>query len=185
MKILLVEDNPDSRRNLRRLIEKRGHEVTACATAEEAEAEIAKDVFPLVILDWMLPGKSGIELCRSLRLLPSGDERYILLVTARANAEDLEEAMNAGANDYLAKPFEVRRLNVRLTVAERHIQPLQERNAARGALLEAAQRTADIIEKTSDGFASFARDWNFTHLTVRAGGMLSRSRDELIGRHLW
>ena len=185
MKILLVEDNPDSRRNLRRLIEKRGHEVVACATAEEAEKEVGTTHFPLVILDWMLPGKSGIELCRSLRVLPSGDEMYILLVTARANAEDLEEAMNAGANDYLTKPFDVRRLNVRITVAERHIQQLQERNAARGALLEAAQRTAEILEKTSDGFASLDREWNFTHLNARAEKMLKHSRAELLGRYLW
>ncbi len=185
MKILLVEDNPDSRRNLRRLIEKRGHEVFACASAEEAEKEVSTSTFPFVILDWMLPGKSGIELCRSLRVLPSGDEMYILLVTARANAEDLEEAMNAGANDYLTKPFDVRRLNVRITVAERHIQQLQERNAARRALLDAAQRTAEILEKTSDGYASFDREWNFTHLNARAEKMLKHSRTELCGRNLW
>ncbi len=185
MKILLVEDNPDSRRNLRRLIEKRGHEVTACATAEEAEAACDESCFPFIILDWMLPGKSGIELCRSLRLRPCGDEMYILLVTARANAEDLEEAMNAGANDYLTKPFDLRRLNVRMRVAERHIQQLQERNAARGALLEAAQRTADILEKTSDGFAALDRDWNFTHLNARAEKMLKHLRAKLIGHNFW
>jgi PAS domain S-box-containing protein len=72
-----------------------------------------------------------------------------------------------------------------MCVAERHIQQLQERNAARGELLEAAQRTADILEKTSDGFASFDRDWNFTHLNARAEKMLKHSREELTGRNLW
>ena len=84
MRILLIEDHPDSRRNLRRLIEQRGHEVVACASAEEAEKELAKgERFPFLILDWMLPGKSGVELCRTLRARPNGDEMYILLVTAR------------------------------------------------------------------------------------------------------
>ena len=75
MRILLIEDHADSRRNLRRLIEQRGHEVVACASAEEAEDELAKgERFPFLILDWMLPGKSGVDLCRDLRARPNGDQ---------------------------------------------------------------------------------------------------------------
>ena len=185
MKILLIEDNLDSRRNLRRLIEKRGHEVTACASAEEAEIELAKVSFPFLILDWMLPGKSGVELCRSLRARPNGDEMFILLVTARSDAEDFEEAMEAGANDYLTKPLDVRRINVRLSVAERHIHGLQERNRARLALQESAQRMTDILEKTSDGFFSLDRDWNFTYLNAKAESILSRERELHIGQNFW
>src|SRR5215470_8554413 len=101
MKILLVEDHPESRHTLCRLIEKRSHEVVACASAEEAEQALTKEKFPFLILDWMLPGKSGVELCRDLRAQPNGDEMYILLVTARSNLEDLEQALVSGANDYL------------------------------------------------------------------------------------
>ena len=90
MKILLIEDHPESRHNLCRLIEKRGHQVVACGSAEEAELELAQEKYPFLILDWMLPGKSGVELCRDLRAQPNGDEMYILLVTARSDAEDLE-----------------------------------------------------------------------------------------------
>src|SRR5207253_9640942 len=71
MKILLIEDHPDSRRSLCRLIERPGHEVVACATVEEAEAEIEKERCPFFILDWMLPGKSGVVVCRVLRARPS------------------------------------------------------------------------------------------------------------------
>ena len=185
MKILLIEDNPDSRLSLRRLIEKRGHEVTACGSAEEAQTELAKTAFPFLILDWMLPKKSGVELCREQRALSGGDEMYILLVTARVNPEDLEEAMTAGANDYLTKPFDVRRMNVRLSVAERHIRQLQERNQARHELLESVQRTADILEKTSDGFVTLDRNWNFTYCNAQAEKMLQKLRRKLIGRSLW
>jgi len=87
MKILLVEDHPGSRRNLQRLIAKRGHEVTAVASAEEAEAALAKESFPFLILDWMLPGKSGVDLCRELRGWPNGDEMFILLVTAKSDTK--------------------------------------------------------------------------------------------------
>ena len=185
MKILLIEDHPDSRRNLRLLIEKRGHQVVACASAEEAELEMARASFPFLILDWMLPGKSGVELCQSLRARPHGDEMYILLVTARSDAEDLEQALAAGANDYLTKPLDARGLGVRLSVAERHIQELQERNQARIALQDSAQRMTDILEKTSDGFFSLDTDWNFTYLNAEAEVMLGTPRESLIGQNIW
>src|SRR5581483_8385594 len=98
MRILLVEDHPESRRILQRLIERRGHEVVAVSGAEEAELELAKHSFPFLILDWMLPGKSGVELCRELRALPNGDDFFILLVTARDDPQDLEQALEAGAH---------------------------------------------------------------------------------------
>src|SRR6186997_2217869 len=134
MKILLVEDHPGSRRNLQRLIAKRGHDVTAVSSAEEAEAALAEESFPFLILDWMLPGKSGIDLCRQLRAQPNGDEVFILLVTARDDTQDLEQALEAGANDYLTKPLDTGLLNVRLSVAEQQIRDLVERNQARAEL---------------------------------------------------
>src|SRR2546421_9365037 len=88
MRILLVEDHPESRRALQRLIERRGHEVLAVASAEEAEAHLAKEFFPFLILDWMLPGKSGVDLCRELRAAQHGEEFFILLVTARDDPKD-------------------------------------------------------------------------------------------------
>ncbi len=185
MKILLVEDNPHSRRSLRRLIEKRGHEVTACASAEEAEIALAKTAFPFLILDWMLPGKSGLELCRSLRARPDGDEMFILLVTGRTDPGDLEEAMDAGANDYLTKPFDVRRMNVRLSVAERHIHGLQERNLARRALQESVAQMTEILEKTSDGFFSLDADWKVTYINAEVEAMLDRERACVLGRSFW
>ncbi|HEY3663636.1 MAG TPA: response regulator [Chthoniobacterales bacterium] len=186
MRILLIEDHPDSRRNLRRLIEQRGHQVVACASAEEAETELAKgERFPFLILDWMLPGKSGVELCRDLRARPNGDEMYILLVTARADLEDLEQALASGANDYLTKPLDARRLSVRLSVAERHIIGLEERNHARAALQESARRMTDILEKTSDGFFAVDTDWNFTYLNAEAEVMLEAGRSSLLGQNLW
>ncbi|MGI8891047.1 MAG: ATP-binding response regulator [Chthoniobacterales bacterium] len=186
MRILLIEDHAESRRNLRRLIEQRGHTVVTCATVEEAEKELAGgETFPFLILDWMLPGKSGIEFCRELRAGPCGDEMYILLVTARGDLEDLEEALAAGANDYLTKPLDARRLSVRLSVAERHIIGLQERNHARASLQESARRMTDILEKTSDGFFAVDQEWNFTYLNAKAELMLGTKRESLLGQNIW
>jgi PAS domain S-box-containing protein len=185
MKILLVEDHPGSRRSLQRLIAKRGHEVVAVGSAEEAEAALAADSFPFLILDWMLPGKSGVDLCRELRTKPSGDEMFILLVTARADTEDLEQALEAGANDYLTKPLDVGLLNVRISVAERQIQELMERNQARAALQESARTMSNILEKTTDGFFAVDSNWKLTYVNAAAEKMVGRQRNELLGGLLW
>ena len=185
MKILLVEDHADSRRNLQRLIERRGHEVVAVGSAEEAEPVLAAERFPFLILDWMLPGKSGVELCRELRAQPNGDEMFILLVTARADTEDLQQALEAGANDYLTKPLDLGLLNVRLSVAERQIRDLSERNQARAALQESAQTMKNILENTTDGFFAVDSDWKFTYLNPEAEVLLDRGREDLIGATIW
>jgi PAS domain S-box-containing protein len=185
MKILLVEDHPGSRRNLQRLIARRGHDVTAVGSAEEAEVALAAETFPFLILDWMLPGKSGVDLCRELRARPNGDEMFILLVTAKADTEDLEQALQAGANDYLTKPLDVGLLNVRISVAERQIRELMERNHARAALLESAQAMTNILEKTTDGFFAVDSEWRLTYVNAEAEVMWGRKREELLGGLLW
>ena len=185
MRILLVEDHPESRRTLQRLIERRGHEVVAVDNAEEAELELRKQRFSFLILDWMLPGKSGVELCQELRAAPKGEELFILLVTARDDAQDLERALEAGANDYLIKPLDPARLNVRLSVAERRIRALAERNQARAELQEAVRKMTDILEKTSDGFFAVDRDWKFTFVNRQAEKLLDRHREDLIGKDFW
>ena len=185
MRILLVEDHTESRKNLQRLIERRGHEVVAVASAEEAKQELATREFPFLILDWMLPGESGIDLCRDLRKRPRGDEFFILLVTARADTEDLEQALEAGANDYLTKPLDLGLLNVRISVAERQIRELAERNHARTALQESARTLTNILENTTDGFFAVDPEWKFTYLNSEAEKLLERQRDDLLGKELW
>jgi two-component system, cell cycle sensor histidine kinase and response regulator CckA len=185
MKILLVEDHPGSRRNLQRLIAKRGHDVTAVGSAEEAEVALAAETFPFLILDWMLPGKSGVDLCRELRAGPNGDEMFILLVTAKGDTEDLEQALQAGANDYLTKPLDIGRLNVRISVAERQIRELTERNQARAALVESAQTMTNILEKTTDGFFAVDSEWKLTYINAEAEAMVGQKRDALLGGLLW
>jgi PAS domain S-box-containing protein len=185
MRILLVEDHPESRRVLQRLIERRGHEVVAVGSAEEAEVELAKRSFPFLILDWMLPGKSGVDLCRQLRVQSNGEDFFILLVTARDDAQDLQNALDAGANDYLTKPLDAARLNVRMSVAERRIRALVERNQARAELQETVRKMTDILDKTSDGFFAVDRDWKFTFINPQAERLLGRRREDLLGKDFW
>ena len=185
MNILLVEDHEESRQNLHRLIERRGHQVVSVGSAEEAKAALRDGNYPFLILDWMLPGQSGIDLCRELRAGPRGDELFILLVTARADTEDLQQALAAGANDYLTKPLDVALLNVRLSVAEGQIRELAERNHARAALQQSAKTMANILENTTDGFFAVDEEWRFSYANSQAEVLLGRKRAELVGKVLW
>src|SRR6184192_2577525 len=185
MNILLVEDQDDSRKTLSRLIGMRGHKVTQVATAEEAERVLAADSFPFLILDWMLPGKSGIDLCRELRARQDGDEMFILLVTGKTDRADLEMALEVGANDYLTKPIDLSLLNVRLAVAERQIRDLTERNQARVDLQQSARTLTDILENTTDGFFALDHAWRFTYVNPQAERLFGRARKELLGGELW
>lgn len=185
MKILVVEDHPQSREALQRLLERRGHEVVGVGSAEEAKEVLAVQAFPFLILDWMLPGQSGLELCRELRSGPEGDGIFILLVTARGDTLDLEQALAVGASDYLTKPLDPALLNVRLLVAERQVRDLAERSQARAALQDSARSLRNILEKTTDGFYALDPDWKFTYLNPEAEALLGRKRDELAGKELW
>jgi two-component system, cell cycle sensor histidine kinase and response regulator CckA len=185
MNILLVEDQDDSRQALSRLIAMRGHKVTQVASAEEAERALTTERFPFLILDWVLPGKSGVDLCRALRARHDGDEMFILLVTAKADHADLEMALEAGANDYLTKPIDLALLNVRLAVAERQIRDLTERNQARVALQQSARTLTDILENTTDGFFALDYAWRFTYVNPQAEKLFGRVRKELLGGELW
>ena len=185
MRILLVEDHEASRHNLHRLIQRRGHDVVSVGSAEEAKVALESGGFSFLILDWMLPGQSGIDLCRELRARPNGDELFILLVTAKADTEDLEHALAAGASDYLTKPLDIALLNVRLSVAERQIRELTERNLARKALQNSATTMANILENTTDGFFAVDQNWRFTYANTQAEMLLGRNRNELLGKILW
>jgi PAS domain-containing protein len=110
---------------------------------------------------------------------------YILLVTARANPEDLEQALASGANDYLTKPLDAPPSERAPLGCGTPYQGLEERNHARAALQESARRMTDILEKTSDGFFAVDTDWNFTYLNAEAEIMLGAARDSLLGQNIW
>lgn len=127
MKILVVEDDATTRGLLEHILTSRGHQVSAYGDAEAAWDAYQREGFPLVVIDWLLPGMDGLQLCRHMRALPHGDRSVIVLFTARDQPEDLQAVMDAGADDYLTKPVDVRRLTVRLTIAERQVHNLLDR----------------------------------------------------------
>ena len=122
MKALLVEDDPDLRLLIQNLLVERGHDVHAFADAESAWDVCQRTRFPLMLLDWMLPGMSGLELCRRTRARMDGDDAVVVVITAHQEPDHLAKILQAGADDYVAKPFEVEFFEVRLEIAERHVE---------------------------------------------------------------
>ncbi len=122
MKILIAEDALVSRRLLERHLQAWGHEVVTATDGAEAWERFNADEYPIVISDWMMPEMDGPELVRRIRASERPGYVYIILLTAKAQTEDLVEGMEAGADDFVAKPFERDELRVRLRAGERIIQ---------------------------------------------------------------
>jgi two-component system, cell cycle response regulator len=118
--VLIAEDDPLFRRMLERWFKQWGYHVTAVENGLDAWEVLQKeDAPPLAILDWMMPGMDGIELCRGIRSRDQGPYRYVLLLTARDDKQDVVAGLEAGADDYLTKPFEVDELRARVRTGKR------------------------------------------------------------------
>ncbi|HEX3746116.1 MAG TPA: diguanylate cyclase [Bryobacteraceae bacterium] len=139
MKVLAAEDNPVFQTLLSNMLTKWGYHAVIARDGNEAwEALQQPDGPQLAILDWMMPGLNGVDICRGLRASGREPYVYILLLTARANAQDLVEGMEAGADDYLTKPFQAHELRVRLRAGRRILELQQQLVAAREALRDQA-----------------------------------------------
>ncbi len=106
-RILLVEDDPDVQLIVADLLRGHGHQVDVAAGGEEALRTANEQQFDLMILDLMLPGINGFEVCRAVR--ERGFDGAILMLTARSQVDDRVEGLRTGADDYLTKPFDFQR----------------------------------------------------------------------------
>lgn len=126
MDILIVEDNTITRVVFKKLVHTLGYTVTMCNNAETALQLCRERFFPIIILDLGLPGIDGFEFCRRLRSLPQDLYSMVLVVTAYNNPEDVQEALEAGADDYIVKPVGTELLQMRLTIMERQAKKLMQ-----------------------------------------------------------
>jgi two-component system response regulator MprA len=126
MRVLVIEDDDAVRAAIRRALLLGGYEVFQAPTGEEGLLRAQKDVPDAIVLDLGLPDIDGVQVCQTLRR--SGDRTPILMLTARAAIEDRVEGLEAGADDYLVKPYDVRELQARLkAIMRRHINGADER----------------------------------------------------------
>jgi sigma-B regulation protein RsbU (phosphoserine phosphatase) len=138
MKVLIAEDDPVSRRLLEATLNKLGYEVVLASDGAEAWAVLQREDSPsLAILDWMMPQIDGVEICRRVRNLPTATPPYLVLLTAKDQKTDVVVGLDAGANDYLTKPFDRSELRARIQVGT-HVLELQKALVGRVRELEDA-----------------------------------------------
>ncbi len=144
MKILIAEDDPVSRRLLEVTLSKWGYEVVTCADGQAAwDALQAPDAPQLVILDWMMPRLDGLQVCKNVRNpseRPAEPYVYIILLTAKSQKTDMVTGLEAGADDYLTKPFDAQELRMRLRAGRRILDLLDELVRAREIMREQARK---------------------------------------------
>jgi two-component system phosphate regulon response regulator PhoB len=122
-KILIVEDEEPLALVLQYNLEAEGFRVSVASRGDDAEVAISEDPPDLIILDWMLPGLSGIELCRRLRAGKASRSIPILILTARGEEQDRIRGLTTGADDYVVKPFSVPELMARVRAILRRANP--------------------------------------------------------------
>ena len=145
MKILIADDDPVSLRLLEAVLTKWGHEPTLARDGEEAWEALQDEGLRMAIIDWMMPRLDGVGLCKRIREAQLPGYRYVVLLTSKQEKQDLLEGLNAGADDYVVKPFDPRELEVRLKVGLRTLE-LEETLAQRIADLEAAVHKIQTLE---------------------------------------
>jgi two-component system, cell cycle response regulator len=165
MRVLVAEDDYTSRAMLSAVLRKGGYEVIEAADGTQAwDILRAADAPKLVILDWMMPGMDGLEVIRRVRGIETAQPPYIIMLTAKGDSADIVSGLEAGADDYVAKPFDSAELHARLKVAERVIR-LQARLATeacidamtglpnRASILRSLKRELSRVARVGGGVA--------------------------------
>jgi diguanylate cyclase (GGDEF)-like protein len=175
MRALVAEDDLTSRLVIQNNMAKWGYEVLAVPDGERAWEELQKPDAPaLLVLDWEMPGMDGIDLCRKVRAGESGHPSYIILLTSRSDTEDLVAGLEAGANDYVGKPFVAAELRARVDVGRRFVELHDqlriselalERLALTDVLTQAMNRGA-IMTRLHEEFARSEREGSTLTLGV-------------------
>lgn len=141
MKVLIADDDPVSRHLLERLLERWGYEVIVAQDGDEAAQILASPESPkLAVLDWIMPELDGLQLCRRIRRGKSEPYTYILMCTVKNRQQDIVAGLEAGADDYVTKPYDPTELRLRLRTGKRILYLQDQLINAREAMREQATR---------------------------------------------
>jgi two-component sensor histidine kinase len=181
LKILLAEDDPVTRRLVESQLRKWGHEIVVAPDGELAWRVLQRPDAPAIaVLDWVMPGMDGLDLCKGVRGLGREPYTYLILLTARGGLQNIVEGFEAGADDYIVKPFDVNELRVRIKTGERIVALHQELIAARAHLQGINRDLAEEIERRTlvEERLERARDELEEHVRERTAELVNALREK-------
>jgi diguanylate cyclase (GGDEF)-like protein/PAS domain S-box-containing protein len=178
LRVIVADDSAVSREVLRRLLQTWGYDVTPAKDGAEAWALLQEGDTPTIaLLDWMMPGMEGVELCRRVRELNRRHYTYILLLTAKQETQHIIQGLGSGADDYICKPPNPAELEARLLVAGR-IVAFQE------SLLAAQERYRNLVESSSALICTHDLEGNVLSVNPAAARALRMNVEECLGRNI-
>src|SRR5579883_1184884 len=187
-RILLADDNADMRDYVKRLLSQQ-YEVEAVADGLAALSSVRHRVPDLVLTDVMMPGLDGFGLLQELRTDQNTREVPIILVSARAGEEARVEGLEAGADDYLTKPFSARELLARveaaLKMARLRQEAMQREQGLRTEAEVAKARLENVLAGIQDQFVVLDREWRYTFVNHQATEVIGQQKEELLGKSIW
>jgi PAS domain S-box-containing protein len=172
--VLVVEDDELSRDMLSRRLERSGYAVSTAENGEQALNLISKTFFDLVLLDHMMPGLSGLDVLQRIRREYNPTDLPVIMVTAMNESDNIVQALELGANDYVTKPVDY-------AVALARIQTQMERRAAQEALRKSESRHRAILESALDGILTVGHDGKVIEANWSAEAMFSLERGTMPG----
>ncbi len=186
--VLLADDNADMRDYVQSLLQSK-YRVETANNGKEALRQALANPPDLVLADVMMPELDGFELLKALRTDPKTRNIPVVLLSARAGEESRSEGMDAGADDYLVKPFGARELMARIG-AHLRLARLRKESELREADLRAQAEAARdqalaVLESITDGFLNLDRDWRFTYINSTGAQLVGSTLDELRGKTFW
>jgi two-component system phosphate regulon response regulator PhoB len=186
-RILIVEDEEPLVMLLRYNLMAEGYEVDSAGNGEEARIKLAEDVPDLLVLDWMIPGIPGIELCRRLRARPETAQLPIIMLTARGEETERVRGLATGADDYIVKPFSVPELVARIRALLRRAAPERIASTLRAGDIELDRERCRVQRAARDVALSPTEFKLLEFFIERPGRVFSREQllDAVWGREIY
>lgn len=179
IRLLVVDDEPSMLMGLKDNLEFEGYHVSTASDGVEAYALLKSELFDLVVMDVMMPGMSGFDVCKKLRA--DGNPTPVLLLTARGQEMDRVLGLELGADDYLTKPFSLRELLARIKAVLRRTRPIESSSLVIGLLTVDFSRQTAV--RNGEAIALTHREFELLHYLIRKRGV-AVSRDEIL-EHVW
>jgi PAS domain S-box-containing protein len=180
-RVVIADDNADMRDYLQRLLSDAGYAVQALADGQEALAAVRRNPPDLVLSDVMMPDLDGFALLKGIRADPLTTAVPVLLLSARAGEEATVEGLEAGADDYLIKPFTARELLARISA---NIALARLRRDAAAREQELRRQIEEILDRISDAFYAVDRELRVVYANRRLEELIQQPREELIGQRI-